>query len=284
MEITFPNSQADQSFRSVAGKRSNRRAVYLGDPRLALLGRSPVGVEKSALTAPCPVAAGSVFSGKVQYLSITVDPSSPRVIRISDIGASFLNDFGITVLQYPNRTSLLSHNGLGIICEFGPTDPVNGYQSILLWEPATNAEMQELIRTAIQTGARPPMISELKFPDERVVIRYGAPVEIKSVLQWNALKILASNNSYRGIDLVKHAWANSNKTPPGADEIMDTVYKLISMLNNQLGEHIEDLQLKIVNHKNGYYSLKDLASSLVPSPRSARKSARKPRPKSDRIR
>ena len=31
-------AQADQSFRSVAGKRSNGRAVYLGDPRLALGG------------------------------------------------------------------------------------------------------------------------------------------------------------------------------------------------------------------------------------------------------
>ena len=67
VEITLPNSQADQSFRSVAGKRSNGRAVYLGDPRLALLGRSPVSVEKSVLTTPCPVAAGSVFSGKVQW-------------------------------------------------------------------------------------------------------------------------------------------------------------------------------------------------------------------------
>jgi len=66
MEITLPNSQGSQDFRSVAGKRSNGRAVYLGDPRLALLGRSPVGVEKSTLTTPCPVAAGSVFSGKVQ--------------------------------------------------------------------------------------------------------------------------------------------------------------------------------------------------------------------------
>ena len=39
MEITLPNSQGNQSFHSVAGKRSNGRAVYLGDPRLALLGR-----------------------------------------------------------------------------------------------------------------------------------------------------------------------------------------------------------------------------------------------------
>ena len=72
MEITLPNSQGNQSFRSVAGKRSNGRAVYLGDPRLALLGRSPVGVEKSALTTPCPVAAGSVFSGKVQDYLLTM--------------------------------------------------------------------------------------------------------------------------------------------------------------------------------------------------------------------
>ena len=66
MEITLPNSQGNQSFRSVAGKRSSGRAVYLGDLRLALLGRSPVGAEKSALTTPCPIAASSVFSGKVQ--------------------------------------------------------------------------------------------------------------------------------------------------------------------------------------------------------------------------
>ena len=39
VEITLPNSQGNQSFRSVAGKRSNGRAVYLGDPRLAVLGR-----------------------------------------------------------------------------------------------------------------------------------------------------------------------------------------------------------------------------------------------------
>ena len=45
VEITLPNSQGNQSFRSVAGKRSSGRAVYLGDPRLALLGRSPVGAE-----------------------------------------------------------------------------------------------------------------------------------------------------------------------------------------------------------------------------------------------
>ena len=68
MAITLPNSQADQSFRSIAGKRSNGRAVYLVDLRLALLGRSPVGVEKSVLMTPCPVAAGSVFSGKVQVV------------------------------------------------------------------------------------------------------------------------------------------------------------------------------------------------------------------------
>src|SRR5208283_2528708 len=58
------------------GKRSSGRAVYLGDPRLALLGRSPVGAEKSALTTPCPIAAGSVFSGKVQ--SALSASKSPR--------------------------------------------------------------------------------------------------------------------------------------------------------------------------------------------------------------
>ena len=47
VEITLPNSQGNQSFRSVAGKRSSGRAVYLGDPRLALLGRSPGRAEKS---------------------------------------------------------------------------------------------------------------------------------------------------------------------------------------------------------------------------------------------
>ena len=85
MEITLPNSQGNQNFRSVAGKRSNGRAVYLGDPRLALLGRSPVGAEKSALTTPCPVAAGSVFSGKVQQFwnYSAIDPCIPNLFVCS---------------------------------------------------------------------------------------------------------------------------------------------------------------------------------------------------------
>ena len=34
-KLLFPTLQGNQSFRSVAGNRSNGRAVYLGDPRLA---------------------------------------------------------------------------------------------------------------------------------------------------------------------------------------------------------------------------------------------------------
>ena len=106
MEITLPNSQGNQSFRSVAGKRSNGRAVYLGDPRLALLGRSPVGAEKSTLTTPCPVAAGSVFSGKVQMGSegeedemsgAILEPLLPQ----SRHSRFFLRFFGEMILRDP---------------------------------------------------------------------------------------------------------------------------------------------------------------------------------------
>ena len=66
MEITLPNSQGNQSFRSVAGKRSSGRAVYLWrsspgpDEPLTCLR------QKFALTTPCSITASSVFSGKVQ--------------------------------------------------------------------------------------------------------------------------------------------------------------------------------------------------------------------------
>ena len=284
------NKPADNQF--TVGEKYLARIITARWTSLPTVGPNEAGLAiqiKLSVLCTAPTNGDSTFWGleAVIFIPVAIDPSPTSrrpTIRISDIGANFLNDFGIAVPQYPNRTSLLQHNGAGIICEFGSTDPVHGYQSILQWELVTDTKMQSLITMAMKAGAKPPMISGLKFfPDKLVVTRYGAPVEIKSILQWNALQILASNNSYKGIDLVKHAWAKSNKTPPGAVEIMDTVYKLISMLNNQLDEHIKDLQLKIVNHRNGYYSLKDLALSPPPRParKLARKPARKPRPKSD---
>ena len=111
VEITLPNSQADQSFRSVAGKRSNGRAVYLGDPRLALLGRSPVGVEKSALTTPCPVAAGSVFSGKCSNTNNTREKGGCNmsyVARIADMRA--LLDSWADLLRHTEGSQVFSAN------------------------------------------------------------------------------------------------------------------------------------------------------------------------------
>ena len=78
MEITLPNSQGNQSFRSVAGKWSNGRAIFLGDPGLALLGRSRVGVQKSAVTTPSMGGAGSVFSGKVRGGSTAAEKRTNR--------------------------------------------------------------------------------------------------------------------------------------------------------------------------------------------------------------
>lgn len=196
----------------------------------------------------------------VIFIPITVDPSSPRAIRISDIGASFLNDFGISDLQYPNRDSLLRHNGVGIICEFGPTDPVNGYQSILKWAPTTDDRMQGLISTAIKTGAKPPRIIGLKFPKVLVVTRYGE-TKLRSKLHWHALKLLAQNNSYNGDELVKHAWTNANKTPPDNTEHY-TTYQLIRMVNAHVKDHIKKLRLKIENDRNGNYTLIDLTKKF----------------------
>lgn len=132
MEITLPNSQGNQSFRSVAGKRSNGRAVYLGDPRLALLGRSPVGVEKSALTTPCPVAAGSVFFGKVQSCRKRwVSIPTRRVIRLphrrlsGHCGSSFGTFSRVCANVAPTPSAALTRGqtslpgGLSVVCGRG---------------------------------------------------------------------------------------------------------------------------------------------------------------------
>ena len=70
MEITLPNSQGNQSFRSVAGKRSSGRAVYLGDLawpcRAAHLSAPKVGA-RDALPSRrkfCVFWESAVFPGK----------------------------------------------------------------------------------------------------------------------------------------------------------------------------------------------------------------------------
>ena len=80
MEITLPNSQADQSFRSVAGKRSNGRrltSAILAWPCWA----AHLSAPKNRLTMPCPVAAGSVFSGKVQTIPKKVRKRNDKKTR-----------------------------------------------------------------------------------------------------------------------------------------------------------------------------------------------------------
>ena len=141
-----------------------------------------------------------------------------------------------------------------IICEFGPGDSVNGYQSIVKWERITDSDSQQLIAQALQTGTA-SRISGLKFPNKMIVTRHTiteVPVTLRSIRDWKVLKLLAENQSYRGIDLVKDVWPATKKEVP--EEIEDTVYGVICRLKKK----IKCLGLDIENDRNGYYSLEDV--------------------------
>lgn len=91
----------------------------------------------------------------------------------------------------------------------------------------------------------------LEFPKECVVKRGKIVVTLKSVRDWHVLKLLTGNHHYKGSLLVEHAWAIAGKTPP--TETMATAYDVI----RRLREKIADLQIDIVNDRNGNYSLQD---------------------------
>lgn len=267
------NKPADNQF--TQGEKYLARIITARWTSLPTVGPNEAGLAiqiKLSVLCTAPTNGDPTFCGLevVVFLPITIglrrngayDNSRQRTIRISDIGRNFLNDFGISDPQYPKHETILSHNGAGIICEFGPTDPVNGYQSILKWALITDDRMQGLITTAIKAGARPPRIIGLKFPKVLVVTRYGETV-LRSKLHWHALKLLAQNNSYNGDELVRDAWTNANKEPPDNTEHY-TTYQLISTLNAHLTEHIKKLRLKIENDRCGNYTLIDLTKKSRP--------------------
>lgn len=215
---------------------------------------------KLSILCTAPTNGTPTFCGveAVIYFPPTILPSNPRKLKFSSIARDFLNNFKISEPLYPNHNPKLEHNGAGIICEFGPTDPINGYQSIMLWEPIANNEFAGLITTAIKTRSGPQiLISGLQFPMEHVVTRNGKEVNILSLREWHALKLLAENHHYNGEDLVKHAWTNSGKVHPG--EAKETMYHLIPKLR----AYIKKLQLGIVNDRNGNYSLRDRKSKTT---------------------
>lgn len=205
----------------------------------------------SVLCMATPVG-NPVFCGReaVVYVIVRMDTSNPTEMHISPTARRFLDDLGISWRQYPNSELSLQHNETAIICEFGQCDPVNGYQSILKWECTTDIITQRLITSAMKTDRS--QIVGLKFPKECVVKRGKIVVTLRSVRDWYVLKLLSENRHYKGKLLVEHAWTTAGKTTP--PETMQTAYDVIRRLKME----IADLQISIVNDRNGNYWLADI--------------------------
>jgi len=217
---------------------------------------------KFSVLCMVPQVGDPTFCGleAVIYIHVRMDTSNPTEIYVSPTARRFLDDLGVSWQQYPNSGLSLRHNEIAIICEFGQCDPVNGYQSILRWECATDTITQYYIAQATQTHTRLQIVG-LEFPKECVVKRGKIEVTLRSIRDWYALKLLSENNSYKGAHLVEHAWTITGKTHPL--RIMATVYDVIRRLN----KNIKDLQINIVNDRNGNYSLKDVRPNQSPAHR-----------------
>lgn len=219
-----------------------------------------IQIKLSILCAVNPDGVPGPCACEVVIYIVPTISSSGGTLRISKIANKFLDELGVSWPQGTDRGSSLQYDTRAthaIICEFGPGDSVNGFQSIVKWERITDASSQQLIAQALQTGTTSRIIG-LKFPQKLIVTRHTiteVPVKLRSIRDWNVLRLLAENSSYRGIDLVQDVWTATQKEIP--EEIEDTVYGVISRLKKK----IACLSLDIENDRNGNYSLEDIANS-----------------------
>ena len=208
---------------------------------------------KLSVICTAPPVGDPIFCGSeaVIYITVRMDTKTPTEVGISPTPRRFLDDLGINWSQYPSDGYPLQHNENAIFCEFGNSDPVNGYQSICKWKLAPVTITQNLIAQASQGSVT---ITGLGFPSELWVSRGKIPpVKLSSILQWHALRAFAQSNHYKGTDLVKHVWSIVGKPAPETAKINDTVTKLISKLR----QSIKCLYLDIVSDWHGNYTLVD---------------------------
>ena len=153
---------------------------------------------KFSVLCMVPQVGDPTFCGldAVIYIYVRVDTSNPTEIYINPIARTFLNDLGIAWQRYPNGGLPLQHNKTAIICEFGQCDPVNGYQSILKWERATDTITQYYITQATSAHTRLQIVG-LEFPKECVVKRGKIEVTLRSIRDWYVLKLLLENHAYK---------------------------------------------------------------------------------------
>ena len=132
--IMAKNKPADNQF--IVGEKYLARVITARWASLPTVGPTEYGLTiqlKFSVLCTIPPVGNSTFCGceAVIYIIVRMDASNPREININPTPRRFLNDLDISWCSYPNNGSLLSHNEIAIICEFGQCDPVNGYQSIL---------------------------------------------------------------------------------------------------------------------------------------------------------
>ena len=248
------NKPADNQF--ILHEKYLARLIVARWASLPTVGANEYGLTiqlKFSVLCTAPQVGDPIFCGlkAVVYVIARRYATNPRETHVSPTARTFLNGLGISWSQHPNNGLPLQHNKIAIICEFGQCDPINGYQSIIKWERATDTIAQHYIVQAISAPTRLQIVG-LEFPKECRVKRGKIEVTLRSIRDWYVLKLLSKNHFYREIDLIKHAWDITGKTHP--TEIMATVYDMIRRLN----ENIKRLRIHIVNDRNGNYSLENI--------------------------
>ena len=132
---------------SLPGVGAKEQNILVLQIKLAVLYRSPP-------TPPTPTPESQIaeFVGReaVVYLLCTKDRKPATTL-----GRKFLSDAGIELAPDGDSGNPRAHGDVWLRIQFGPPDPIHGFQSVVDWKPADAAGVALAATTALRT-AMPP--------------------------------------------------------------------------------------------------------------------------------
>ena len=208
---------------SMPGVGAKEQNILVLQIKLAVLYRSPP-------TPPTPTPESQIaeFVGReaVVYLVCTKDRKPATTL-----GRKFLGDAGIELAPDGDTGNPRANGDVWLRIQFGPPDPIHGFQSVVDWKPAA--------ATALRTAMphRTPAFG-LAFPRPGRATRNGTPIDLRaSPLAWEVLRVLALRypDYYPVKDLAPAAWTAARRKLP--DDTESAARNIIRQLRPILRDH-----------------------------------------------
>ena len=216
---------------SMPGVGAKEQNILVLQIKLAVLYRSPP-------TPPTPTPESQIaeFVGReaVVYLVCTKDRKPATTL-----GRKFLGDAGIELAPDGDTGNPRANGDVWLRIQFGPPDPIHGFQSVVDWKPADAAGVALAATTALRT-AMPPRTPAfgLAFSRPGRATRNGTPIDLRaSPLAWEVLRVLALRypDYYPVKDLAPAAWTAARRKLP--DDTESAARNIIRQLRPILRDH-----------------------------------------------